>query len=164
MRLASYITEPLLVSDPLLSQRVDPTKVMGRFRPWALVVVFAACGPPLTQPSSQDLTGRWTSADHIGPVFNLDMDISQNSDGTVVGTWSSNVSPANPTCPPELADSASGTVSGTHTVLEVRLSVLGVGDFQGQAINSGTTLRGSFESCGNTYVVTWSLAPPPPAG
>jgi hypothetical protein len=163
VRLASYITEPHLVSDPLLARRVDPTKVMGRIRLWALVVAFASCGPPLTQPSSQDLTGHWTSADHIGPVFNLELVISQNSDGTVAGTWSSDVSPASPLCPPELSDKAAGSVSGTNTVLEVRLSVLGVGDFQGQAINSGT-LRGSFQSCGNAYLVTWSLAGPAPAG
>jgi hypothetical protein len=152
------------VSDRLQVLRVDSTKVMGGIRPLVLVVVIAVCGPPLTQPSSQNLTGRWTSADHIGPVFNLEMIIRQNSDGTIVGTWSSHVAPVNPACPPGLGDTvAAGIVSGTNTVLEVRLAVLGAGDFQGQAIDS-STIRGGFQSCGNDYVVKWSLAGPAPAG
>ena len=146
-----------------MARRVDSTKVLGWVRPWALVVVLTACGPPLTQPSSLDLTGSWTSADHIGPVFNLEMVIRQNPDGTIVGTWASDVSPPHPACPPDLSARSVGTVSGTNTVIGVNLSLLGVGDFQGQVIGSAT-MRGSFLSCGNTYVVTWSLAGPAPAG
>jgi hypothetical protein len=146
-----------------MARRVDSTKVLGWVRPWALVIAFAACGPPLTQPSSLNLTGRWTSADHIGPVFNLEVVISQNSDGTITGTWASDVSPPHPACPPDLSARAVGTVAGSNTVVGVQFSLLGAGDFQGQAIN-GATMRGSFQSCGGSYVVTWSLAGPAPAG
>jgi hypothetical protein len=147
-----------------MARRVDTTKLLGWIRPWALVVAFfVACGPPLTQPSSLDLTGHWTSADHIGPVFNLDVVIRQNPDGTITGTWASDVSPPNPVCPPQLSARSVGTVSGSSTVLGVQFSLLGVGDFQGQAIDS-TTLKGSFESCGSTYTVTLLLVGPPPAG
>jgi hypothetical protein len=138
-------------------------KVIGRIRPWALVVVFAACGPPLTQPSSLDLTGRWTSADQIGPVFNLEVVVRQNPNGTITGTWASDVSPPHPACPPDLSDKGVGTIGGSNTVLGVSLSLLGAGDFQGQAIDSGT-LRGSFLSCGITYQITWARAGPAPAG
>jgi hypothetical protein len=144
-------------------RRVDTTKVLGWIGRWGLAVVFAACGPPLTQPSSLDLSGRWTSTDHIGPVFNLEVVIRQNADGTIVGTWASDVSPPHPACPPDLSATSSGTVSGSNTIIGVQFSLLGVGDFQGQAIDS-TALRGSFESCGNTYRVTLSLVGPPPAG
>lgn len=146
-----------------MARSVDTTKVLGLIRLWALAVVFAACGPPLTQPSSLDLSGRWTSADHIGPVFNLEVVIRQNADGTIVGTWAGDVSPPNPACPPALGASPAGTVRGSNTVVGVLVSLLGIGDFQGQAINS-TTLKGSFVSCETTYAVTLSLAGPAPAG
>lgn len=146
-----------------MARRVDTTKVLGWIRPWALILAFIACGPPLTQPSSLDLTGRWTSADHIGPVFNLEVVIRQNPDGTMTGTWAGDVSPPQPACPPDLGASPVGTVSGSNTVVGVLFSLLGIGDFQGQAVDS-TTLKGSFESCGSTYSVTLSLVGPPPAG
>jgi len=146
-----------------MARRIDLMKVLGWTRPLSLVLVFAACGPPLTQPSSLNLTGLWTSADQIGPVFNLEVVIRQNPDGTIVGTWASDISPPHPACPPDLGDRAVGTVGGTNTVIGVGLSLLGVGDFQGQAINSAT-LKGSFVSCETTYPVTLSLAGPAPAG
>jgi hypothetical protein len=146
-----------------MARRVGSTKVLGWIPPWALVVVFASCGPPLTQPSSLNLTGRWTSADHIGPVFDLEVIIRQNPDGTITGTWASDVSPPHPPCPPDVSDRGVGTVDGSNTVVGVQFSLVGAGDFQGQAIDSAT-MKGSFQSCGNTYVVTWSLAGPAPAG
>jgi hypothetical protein len=146
-----------------MARRVDTIKVLGWIRRWALGVAFAACGPPLTQPSSVDLSGRWTSTDHIGPVFNLEVVIRQNVDGTIVGTWAADVSPPHPVCPPDLSAISSGTVSGSNTIIGVQFSLLGIGDFQGQAIAS-TALKGSFESCGITYRVSLSLVGPAPAG
>lgn len=151
------------MSDPVLARRLGSTKILGCIRPWALVVVFIACGPPLTQPSSLSLTGRWTSADHVGPVFNLEMTIAQNTDGTITGTWTSDVSPPHPACPPGLSDRGTGPVSGSNTVLGVQFSLLGAGDYQGQATDTAT-LRGSFESCGVTYVMVFARAGPAPAG
>ncbi|MGZ3333224.1 MAG: hypothetical protein ACXU91_04205 [Gemmatimonadaceae bacterium] len=151
------------MSDPLMVRRVDSTKIVGWILSWALVVALASCGPPLTQPSSRDLTGRWTTTDHVGPVFNLEVVIRQSPDGTITGTWVSDVSPPHPDCPPDLSARTGGTVSGSNTVIGVQFSVVGAGDFQGQAIDSAT-MRGSFQSCANTYVVTWSLAGPAPAG
>jgi len=146
-----------------LARRVDSREVLGWIRQWALVVVFTACGPPLTTPSSLNLTGRWTSADHIGPVFNLEVIIRQTPDGMITGTWDSDVAPPHPTCPPDVSNRGVGTVDGSNTVVGVQFSLKGAGDFQGQAID-GTTMRGSFESCGRTYAVTLSLAGPAPAG
>ena len=147
----------------MLARRVDSRKLLGWIRHLALVVVFTACGPPLTTPSSLNLTGRWTSTDHIGPVFNLEMIIRQSPDGTITGTWDSDVAPPHPPCPPDISDRGVGTVDGTNTVVGVQFSLKGAGDFQGQAVD-GTTMRGAFQSCGNNYVVTWSLAGPLPAG
>jgi hypothetical protein len=147
----------------LRAGRADSTKVLGWIRGWALLVIFTACGPPLTQPSSLNLSGHWTSTDHIGPVFNLEMIISQKTDGTITGTWAGDVSPPNPACPPGLSARSEGTITGTNTVIGVALAILGTGDFQGQAIDS-TTLRGTILSCENYYPLTWTLAGPAPAG
>jgi hypothetical protein len=155
--------QPYFVSDPLLARRVGATKRLAWLRRAALAFVFAACGPPLTQPSSLDLTGRWTSAEHIGPVFNLEVVIDQNPDGTIVGTWSGDVSPPNPACPPNLSDRATGIVSGSNTVVGVQFALVGAGDFLGQA-SDVATLRGSFQSCGQTYAIMFALAGPAPTG
>jgi hypothetical protein len=151
------------VSDPLLARRVDLRKLLSWIRHWALAVVFTACGPPLTTPSSLNLTGRWTSTDHIGPVFNLEIIISQTPDGMITGTWNSDVAPPHPPCPPDVSDRGVGTVDGTHTVVGVQFSLKGAGDFQGQATDN-STMRGSIQSCGYDYAVTFSLAGPAPAG
>jgi hypothetical protein len=143
-----------------MARRADSTRIIGWILSVVLVAALASCGPPLTQPSSLNLSGRWTSVDHIGPVFNLEMTISQRADGTIAGTWASDVFPLNPACPPNLSARSDGIVNGINTVVGVTLAILGTGDFQGQATDSGT-LRGSVVSCGNTYPITFSLAGAP---
>jgi hypothetical protein len=143
--------------------RRDSTRILGWTLSVILAVASASCGPPLTQPSSVNLTGRWISVDHIGPVFNLEMTITQNAAGAITGTWVSDVSPPHPACPPELSARSNGTVSGINTVVGVTLAILGTGDFQGQ-VSNGSTLRGSVLSCGRNYPITFSLAAAAPAG
>jgi hypothetical protein len=125
-----------------------------------VIAVIANCGPPLTQPSSQDISGRWVTTDVIGPLSDVEMNITQRPDGTVSGQWSAKVLPTNAPCPPGLGANPTGPVNGTNTVLEVRLSLLGAGDFDGQAI-AGQTLKGSFVSC-STYAVVFSFVGPLP--
>lgn len=124
------------------------------------IAVVASCGPPLTQPSSQDISGRWATTDTIGPLSDVEMSITQLPDGTVSGQWSATIFPADAPCPPGLGANPTGPVNGTNTVLEVRLSLLGAGDFYGQAIDS-QTLKGSFVSC-STYAVVFSFVGPLP--
>jgi hypothetical protein len=125
------------------------------------IAVVGACGPSLTQPSSRDLTGRWATVDAIGALSSIEMSITQQPDGTVSGQWSAIVFPANPPCPPGVGSNATGPVTGTHTVLEVRLAFLGAGDFDGQATDS-KTLRGSFVSCSTAKVIVFSFVGPLP--
>lgn len=119
-----------------------------------------ACGPPLSEPSPTSASGHWVSTDRVGPVFDIVMDINQQPDGTVTGTWSSLVSPPHPSCPPDISDKANGPVEGTNTVLGILLSIKGAGDFQGQI--DGGMIRGSLVSCGFPYQVTFIPAAPPP--
>jgi len=137
------------------------TSQFDRIRRCLLIVICcAACGPALNEPSSSSVSGHWTSNDRAGPVFDIVMDVTQQGDGSVVGTWSSLVSPPHPDCPPDISDKANGTVDGTNTVLGILISLKGVGDFQGQV--DGTTIRGSLFSCGVPYSVTFTLAAPQP--
>jgi hypothetical protein len=102
------------------------------------------------------------TADAIGPLSGVRMSITQLPDGTVSGQWSATVVQANPPCPAGLGTNPTGPVNGTNTILEVRLSLLGAGDFDGQAIDN-KTLKGSFISC-STVAVVFSLVaslPPP---
>ena len=138
------------------------TKLAGwLWRASLVIALVESCGPPLTQPSSQDISGRWTTSDPIGPLSDVQVTITQRLGGTLSGQWSGKFFPADAACPPGLGSNPTGSVNGTNTVLEVRFSLLGAGDFDGQAIDS-KTLKGSFISCGNAYPVIFSLVGPVP--
>ena len=139
---------------------IETTRLFRGIRRCLVLLCCAACGPSLNEPASASASGHWTSSDHAGPVFDIVMDISQQADGSVIGTWSSLVSPPHPDCPPDISDKANGTVDGTNTVLGILLSLKGAGDFQGQIDRSA--IRGSLYSCGNEYTVTFTLASPVP--
>jgi hypothetical protein len=130
---------------------------------WVLLViaVLEACGPSLTQPSSEDISGRWATTEPIGILSDVQISITQLRDGTVSGEWSATTLSPNPSCPPDLGPSPIGSVSGTNTVLGVYLSLLGAGDFEGQIVDS-ETLEGSFVSCSSVYAVVWSFVGPLP--
>lgn len=133
----------------------DASKLLWLTRRRGVGVVFllaAACGPELTHPSEIDLTGDWTTTTKIGPITDIHMTIVQSPDGSVTGNWSGKSSVANPPCPPELGLNPANTVSGSNTVLEVSLEVLGAGEFEGQAI-SRNKMQGSFRSCSKIYPV-----------
>ena len=142
---------------------LDSTKTMSWLRACALAVVVSACGPALSEPSPVNLTGRWTSVDHLGALSNLEVIINQTPDGALAGTWSSDVSPPHPPCPPDVSDRGTGTIGGSNTVVAVQFALLGAGDFQGQVID-GTQMRGSLTSCGGIYAISFSRAGPVPAG
>ena len=126
-----------------------------------VIAVVEACGPSLTQPSSLDLSGRWATPDAIGPLSDVEMSIRQRPDGTVSGQWSAKIFPANAPCPPGLGSNPTGPLTGTNTVLEVRLAFLGAGDFDGQTTD-GKTLRGSFVSCSSALIIVFSFVGPLP--
>lgn len=119
------------------------------------VFVVGACGPPLSEPSSVDASGDWSSRDQIGAVSNISLSLSQSVGGELTGTWAGTLSPPNATCPPNLGSPPGGSVSGTNTVLEVRFDIMGVGIFEGQIVDP-SELRGSIQSCESIYALTFS--------
>lgn len=128
-----------------------------------LIFICVSCGPSLSEPSAVSITGHWTSTDKIGPVFDIVLDMAQQGDGSVHGTWSGKVTLPSPKCPPVLTDTMKGDIGGTNTVLGVQLGFDGVGDFQGQ-VDERNVLTGSLLSCGGIYPITFSLAGPAPTG
>jgi hypothetical protein len=120
-----------------------------------VVVGLASCGPSLSEPASTNVSGRWQSPTKIGPLSAIVLDLTQNPDGTVAGHWSANIFPDNPPCPPDLGRSPTGgTISGTHTVLEMRIALVGAGAFEGQMVDDNN-LKGSFDSCAHVYSITF---------
>jgi hypothetical protein len=137
------------------------TKMPGWvWRALLVIAVAESCGPPLTQPSALDISGRWTTSSPIGSLTDVQVSVTQRPDGTVSGQWSGRFA-ADAACPSDLGPNPTGVVNGANTVLEVRLSLLGAGDFDGQAIDT-KTLKGSFVSCGGVYAIIFSLAGPVP--
>ena len=128
-----------------------------------LVAIVQSCGPALSEPNHQSISGHWTSTDAVGPVSNIALVITQSADGTIEGSWSAKFFPPTAKCPTGLNANATGPVNGTNTVLDVHLALLGVGDFRGQLIGQ-TTLKGGIDSCGIFYSVSFSLIGPAPTG
>jgi hypothetical protein len=125
----------------------------------APLVCFAiACGPELDEPSSRNISGHWISSDRAGSLSGLSLDITQQPDGTLVGRWSG-VFAIGAQCPPGLGSNPTGPLNGANTSLSVRFSMLGAGDFEGQAVDANT-LRGGLISCGSSYAVAFSAAAP----
>ena len=155
----SYITALDLVSNFLTDFNAARTNPGWRLPVgWLLLAAIIGCGPPLTDPSSKNMSGIWTSTLKMGAVSNVQMTVTQSADGAVQGTWVAALSPLDPVCPPGLNGNPTGPVSGTNTILEVRLSLLGIGDFTGQ-LDDSRTLRGSFQSCGAHYEFVFNAAP-----
>jgi len=121
-----------------------------------LLSAVLGCGPELTDPSSTNISGNWTSNDVIGPLSSVSLNVEQASDGSVQGQWAGVTSP-NVACPPGLGVTPTGPVSGSNTIFALQMSLVGAGEFDGQ-VPDQDTMRGSFASCGVTYSVTFTRA------
>jgi hypothetical protein len=143
-------------------------RISGRTRARDLLRAFLLatvvnCGPPLTDPASTSAAGRWHSSNRVGPLSEITLDLAQQSDGVVNGQWSAILLVPNPACPPGLgAGATNGGITGTNTVLEIRLDLNGIGEFEGQLY--GAELRGSILSCSSVTPITFSLVGSVPGG
>lgn len=160
---ASYIASPHFVSDPMSIWRPGMRAILAAVGSVSLLVALGGCGPPLTDPSSLDITGVWTSSNKIGPLSGIHLNVTQRADGTLLGQWSGVLSPPNAVCPPGLGANPVGQISGTNTVLQIQISLLGAGSFAGQETD-GQTLEGSVLSCGQLYRITFLRLDAPTTG
>jgi hypothetical protein len=99
---------------------------------------LGSCGPPLTTPSSDNITGTWVSPGPAAGMTNMSVTLTQAADGSLTGTYTAigtvplQFCPANPPC------AITGTVTGVNTVLQVFFYMTDAGTFTGQVIAPGT--------------------------
>lgn len=126
-------------------------------------IVSLACGPELTDLGTVDVTGIWSGRNSVGVITDIRLELVQDDDGTVTGSWSGKATPPASGCPPELGPSPANVVTGTTTITEVRLDILGAGVYSGNLVAT-TVMRGSLLSCGQHYPLEFqrvSASPPP---
>ena len=124
----------------------------------AAVSATVACGPELTEPAASSVTGKWASADTVSSVSLIALDLVQAADGKVTGTWKGRAAPGSNSCPAAgPACPVSNVVTGSHTVLELRLDILGAGKFTGQLV--GSALKGDLLRDEGDFRIQFSRVP-----
>lgn len=127
---------------------------MTHARRWAttaaIVTAAAACGPELTTPSDTDISGTWTSADTAGKVTDFVLRLSQAGDGAISGSWSGRGIEENGACPSDLGCAPANGVTGSNTVFQVHIDLVGLGAFTGQ-IESDVHFRGHLGGAALTF-------------
>lgn len=116
-----------------------------RLNALALILALIACGPEPTTPSDNSLAGTWSSANHVFTISSMRMQIVQEPRGIVSGQWSLRA---------DDATEKSGSVIGTNTVAQVRIQLLGLGEFEGALIDTNT-MRGVFAIAGHLESITF---------
>jgi hypothetical protein len=105
-------------------------------------LVISACAPEPTTPSDISLGGVWTSNAHLFSLSQLKLNLVQEANGIVSGTWSAKGDGGTGGCAPATPCDASGNLIGVNTVANVNLELLGAGSFEGALVES-SKLRGA---------------------
>ena len=109
----------------------------------SFLVILCACAPEPTTPADTDLGGTWTSNAQLFTLSNFRMDLLQEPEGIVSGTWTAKGEGGGGGCPPATPCNASGHVIGRNTVASVDIELLGAGKFEGGLVEPNR-LRGIF--------------------
>ena len=109
----------------------------------AAVIALGACAPEPTTPSSESLAGTWTSGAHLFALSSFRMELVQEPQGIVSGSWSAKRDPGGAACPEITPCDNSGPVIGLNTVAQVEIDLTGAGRFEG-ALLEHNRLRGIF--------------------
>lgn len=124
----------------------------------ACVSVAFACGPELTDPADSNVTGAWTSPDTVGGIYNIRLDLTQEASGGVSGSWSGLGVQVDGQCPADVGCTPANDVTGSNTVLQLHLEVLGAGTFTGQVI-AADAFRGNLARGGSNYSIRFTRLP-----
>ena len=120
-----------------------------------LLLATAACGPELTTPSDKSLAGTWRSDAHLYTLSSIRMQIIQEPNGIVSGTWSAH-GDGGRGCPEATPCEASGTLIGRSTVAQVQIELIGsTGRFEGVQVKTDE-LRGIFAVGESFDVITFT--------
>ena len=107
-------------------------------------LALASCGPPLTTPSSTNISGTWVSPGPAAGMTNMSVTLTQAADGSLTGTYTAIGTASLQSCPVSPPCAIAGTVSGVNTVLQVFIIMKDAGTFTGQVIATGT-LKGAMQ-------------------
>lgn len=135
----------LVLNNPVKSCKVPVVRNGGISSVWILICalfLFSSCAPEPTEPSDTSLAGSWTSNAHLYTLSNFRMEIVQEPEGIVSGSWSAR-GDGGVACPEATPCDASGELIGRNTVSQVEIALLGAGRFEG-ALLSDNKLRGIF--------------------
>jgi hypothetical protein len=100
-------------------------------------LAMASCGPPLTTPSSTDISGTWVSPGPAAGMTNMSITLTQAADGSLTGTYTAIGTPPLQFCPATPPCAITSTVSGINTVLQVFFYMKDAGTFTGQVTGPG---------------------------
>jgi hypothetical protein len=142
---------------------IERIKTQRALRLLPLFVVLVTCGPPLSDPSPLNITGRWISDAQVGPITEIVMDVNQKPNGDISGNWSGKATPSGIPCWSSLGTTPSGSVAGSYTEIRIAVTVEAIGVFQGQKI-SPSEIRGTFDACGTVYNALFTLVNAPSGG
>ena len=118
-------------------------------------LALGACGPPLTTPSSTDISGTWISPGPAAGMTNMSITIKQAADGSLTGTYTAIGTIPLQFCPAIPPCAISGTVSGINTVLQVYFYMSDAGTFTGQ-VSGPATLKGAMQRISTTEPVQFT--------
>jgi hypothetical protein len=117
-------------------------------------LALASCGPPLTTPSSTNISGTWLSPGPAAGMTNMSVTLTQAADGSLTGTYTANGTAPLQFCgPPPCA--ISSAVTGVNTVLQVFFYMQDAGTFTGQVIAPGV-MKGAMQRISATDSVTFT--------
>ena len=125
--------------------------------PWAYVAATLACGPELTEPADSNVTGAWTSPDTVDRIYDIRLDLAQDESGAVSGSWSGLGVVVDGQCP-DIGCAPANNVTGSNTVLQLHIEVLGAGTFTGQVI-AADAFRGNFAGPGGNFPIRFTRLP-----
>jgi len=113
----------------------------------AVAIATVRCGPDLSSPASNDVSGTWFAAGPSAGFTNITIKVTQSSDGTVSGTYTATSDPSLGLCPLTTGCPITGTLTGANTVFQVFFLINGLGQFTGQRIDQ-MTLKGAMSRLG----------------
>ena len=106
-----------------------------------LTIIITACAPEPNTPADSSLQGTWTSSASLFTFSGMRMNLVQEPQGIVSGTWLAKTSGG--TCASPTPCDAVGEVIGRNTVSQVEMQLLGAGRFEGVLLEANR-LRGIF--------------------
>lgn len=102
-----------------------------------LLAASASCGPELTTPGDTKVTGTWFTADTARGITDVRLDLQQEADGAISGSWSARGVETDGVCGTELGCAPTNSVTGSNTVFRIHIELKGVASFTGQLQDDG---------------------------